>query len=197
MTAHEWSAIVLAGGRGTRMGGADKAQLMIDGRTSLDLLLDSLPDGVLALVVGPKRQTAKSVIFLQEDPPGGGPLAAIEAAMSHVTTQFVAIIAVDMPFAVPVIARALQTLQVTEADACVPIDRQGRAQYLCAAWRTSALQASITRIGACAGLPARVIYEGASLMSLDLHASEGNEPDALLDLDTPSDLARLTHEELG
>ena len=48
-----WSLIVLAGGSSSRIGGADKAQLVFDGRTLLERICDDTPRGVEILVAGP------------------------------------------------------------------------------------------------------------------------------------------------
>ena len=53
--AQEWSAVVLAGGRGTRMGGTDKLQVLIGGRSLLAHVVDGLPTVVPAVVVGPEQ----------------------------------------------------------------------------------------------------------------------------------------------
>lgn len=53
--AQEWSAVVLAGGRGTRMGGTDKLQVLIGGRSLLAHVVDGLPTVVPVVVVGPEQ----------------------------------------------------------------------------------------------------------------------------------------------
>ena len=67
-------AVVLAGGAGRRMDGADKAALELDGATFLDRVLRAAA-GVAGrlVVVGPPRPVAleRAVIFVQEASPGG------------------------------------------------------------------------------------------------------------------------------
>ncbi|WP_157663013.1 molybdenum cofactor guanylyltransferase, partial [Prescottella equi] len=49
------AAIVLAGGRATRMGGIDKPGLVVAGRRMLDTALDAVADCDRVVVVGPRR----------------------------------------------------------------------------------------------------------------------------------------------
>lgn len=74
------SAVILAGGNGTRLGGVDKPGLALDGRSLLDRAIAAVPGGRV-VVVGPPRRTVGDVIRTVEDPPGSGPAAAIAAGI--------------------------------------------------------------------------------------------------------------------
>ena len=78
--ATDWSLIVLTGGSGTRLGGADKAQLRVGDRSLLAALLDEVPAGVPIVVAGPELAVSRDVRFSPENPAGGGPVAGIAAA---------------------------------------------------------------------------------------------------------------------
>ncbi|OHV38083.1 MULTISPECIES: molybdenum cofactor guanylyltransferase [Pseudofrankia] len=99
-----WDAIVLAGGQGRRLGGADKAAVTIGGHSLLDRVLRVLatvdPAVDRVVVVGPDRPglAGRGVVTTREDPPGGGPVAGIAAGLAHVRAPLVAVLAVDMPF---------------------------------------------------------------------------------------------------
>ncbi|WP_410216375.1 molybdenum cofactor guanylyltransferase MobA [Paracoccus sp. (in: a-proteobacteria)] len=99
-------AMILAGGRATRMGGGDKPLLPLGGRTMLDLVLDRLSPqaGGIALNANgdPARFAAFALPVLADSlPDHPGPLAGILAAMDwaialgvpHVLT-----VAGDTPF---------------------------------------------------------------------------------------------------
>jgi molybdopterin-guanine dinucleotide biosynthesis protein A len=82
-------AIILAGGRSSRLGGVAKASLLHDGRTLLQLAIEAarLTDGAI-VVVGPDAEPTGSdaeptepVRFVREHPVFGGPAAAIAAGL--------------------------------------------------------------------------------------------------------------------
>ena len=70
-------AVVLAGGRAARLGGADKASVEVDGRTLLAHALDAVIDAAEVVVVGEHVPTDRPVTFILEDPRYGGPAAAL------------------------------------------------------------------------------------------------------------------------
>jgi molybdopterin-guanine dinucleotide biosynthesis protein A len=77
-------AIVLAGGRGARLGGVDKADLVVGGQTLLERALAATAGANRTVVVGPRRPTSRPVTWAREHPPGGGPVAALAAGLEHV-----------------------------------------------------------------------------------------------------------------
>lgn len=180
----DWSVIILTGGTGRRLDGVDKATLDLAGTTPLQLVLDSLPTGIPVVVAGDPVTTSRQVTFRREDPPGAGPAAGIAAALSDISTELVGILAVDMPWAVPVLMRAVDDLSIDhDADAVVPVDADGRDQLLCSAWRTSALRRAVDGSGDLTNRPVRDLFVDASVLHLPLHSE-----DDLADIDTPQDL---------
>jgi molybdopterin-guanine dinucleotide biosynthesis protein A len=95
-----WTALVLAGGLGSRLGNVDKAAIDIGGRSALDHLLAGLPELVPVVVAGPGRPTRRRVTFAQEWPIHGGPVAGIASGLEAVSTPVTVLLAVDMPWAV-------------------------------------------------------------------------------------------------
>lgn len=183
-----WSAIVLAGGTAQRLGGIDKALLEVSGSTLLDHLISALPDTIPIVVAGPRRPTVRAVTFRVEDPAGSGPVAAISAALPAISTPHVAVIAVDIPWAAPVVMRLVDELsRAGDAEAIIPIDAQGRRQLLCSAWRTTALAAALDRLGDPGGRSVRSLVDGVAVRERPLSQDEAV---MLADIDTPDDLAR-------
>jgi molybdopterin-guanine dinucleotide biosynthesis protein A len=86
--------IVLAGGRGSRLGGVLKPAVEVAGRTLLSRVLDARPVARHAVVVGPPAAqpaaappgTAPAagtpLIWALEDPPFGGPVAGLAAGLA-------------------------------------------------------------------------------------------------------------------
>ena len=71
---------MLTGGGSTRLG-QDKATVVVAGRRMIDRVLDQIPADVPVVVVGPDPGVQRSVQVTREDPPGGGPVAAIGHSM--------------------------------------------------------------------------------------------------------------------
>ena len=89
--------IVLAGGAGRRMGGVDKAALVVGGMTLLDrVLAAALPLCDDLVVIGPARPAA--VRYVTEDVPGGGPVPAVAAGLAGLAAgcAVVVVLAVDL-----------------------------------------------------------------------------------------------------
>lgn len=183
--SHDWSVILLTGGTARRLDGADKATLDLAGVTPLEQVLNSLPPEVAITVAGDPTPTPRPVTFCREDPVGGGPSAGIATALRTVDTEIVGVLAVDMPWAAPVLESAVGALRESRADVIVPVDGEGRRQLLCSAWRTESLRRSATRSGDLSGLPVRDLLTDVVVVELP-HA----DSDDLADIDTPADLAR-------
>ncbi|WP_019356804.1 DUF6457 domain-containing protein [Streptomyces sp. AA1529] len=76
-----YTALVLAGGGARRLDGADKPAVTVGGRPLLDRVLAACGDAAATVVVGPRRPTCRPVLWAREEPPGGGPLAALQAGL--------------------------------------------------------------------------------------------------------------------
>ncbi|MDQ8707653.1 DUF6457 domain-containing protein [Streptomyces sp. LHD-70] len=96
MTSYD--AVVLAGGAARRLGGADKPGVRVGGRSLLDRVLAACADADTTVVVAERRPTARPVLWAREEPPGGGPLAALAAGLSRTTADTVLVLSADLPF---------------------------------------------------------------------------------------------------
>jgi molybdopterin-guanine dinucleotide biosynthesis protein A len=141
-------AIVLAGGRGSRVGGAVKPLFVVAGSTLLQRAVDAArAAGAGRIVVAaPRLAPDLDVTWVREDPPFGGPVAGIIAALDEVDADEVYVIASDLPTAGP--ALTLLTDPVPPGSDGVCLD-DGRRQWLLGRYRTAALRA------AASGLPDR------------------------------------------
>ncbi|HMA46864.1 MAG TPA: NTP transferase domain-containing protein, partial [Frankiaceae bacterium] len=129
-----YDAVVLAGGRARRLGGADKPALEVGGRPLLDRVLGAVADAARLVVVGPCRPTARAVRWAREEPPGGGPAAALAAGLPLVTAEVVAVLAADLPFLSAELVAALRR-SAAGADGALLVDPGGRDQVLAGVWR--------------------------------------------------------------
>ena len=133
-----WDAIVLAGGRATRLGGAAKADLVIDGRSLLDRTLDAVSAAAHVVVVG--DVDVRDVVVVQESPRYAGPAAAIGAGLAEVRSPWVLIAACDYPFVVEAIG---PLLEARVGDGAVAVDSNGRRQHLLCVASTTALRSAV------------------------------------------------------
>jgi molybdopterin-guanine dinucleotide biosynthesis protein A len=180
-----YAAVVLAGGRAARLGGRPKPQLVVGGRTILDAVLAAVADAAQRLVVGPPQPVPDGVLVVREDPPGGGPVAALHAGLAHVTTDVVAVLAGDLPFLTPDLVRELRS-RLT-GDGVLVVDDTGRDQLLLGMWRTAALRTALPQ--ATAHVPLRRVLGRLAVRRYRPPVAAGAPP-PWTDCDTPGDLER-------
>lgn len=160
MTAAD--AIVLAGGRASRMGGVDKPAIVIGGRSMLDAALAAVAGRGRTVVVGPHRPELNPEIRqVREVPPGSGPVAAVDAglrALAGSRAPLVVVLAADMPFVTPgTITELLRHEAESGAEAVFAADESGRPQYLVGVWRRSALNAALAELDSLINQPMKAL----------------------------------------
>ncbi|TKA11534.1 NTP transferase domain-containing protein [Actinacidiphila oryziradicis] len=170
MTSEPYDAVVLAGGAAKRLGGADKPGLPVAGRAMVERVLDACAGAAVTVVVGPRRAIGRPVVWAREQPPGGGPLAALAAGLRKVTADTVLVFAADLPFLTRTTALALRAVLREPHDGAVLTDADGRDQPLTAVYRTAALRRGLALIatehGTVAGLPLRLLTAELALYRL-------------------------------
>ena len=181
----DWSVIVIAGGHGRRLGGVDKAGIVLGGVTTLDLILDSIAPEMPVVVSGPERPTHRPVVFTQESPPDGGPVAGIAAALTSVTTPGVLIVATDMPWAAELVPELLARFASTSADVVIPVDSGGRSQPLLSAWDAQTLRGLLAGLGDPRGRSVRDLTERTTSATWAL---DERETALIADIDTAAEL---------
>lgn len=181
--------IVLAGGRGARMGGVDKAQVTLDGVRLIDHLVDALA-GTPLVVVSP--QLSLDVPVVSEDPPFGGPVAGIAAGFAALPSpDLVGVLSVDAPDSpglLPVLVDAL--CADPQADAAVVRAPDGQVQPLCAVWRAEGLGRALARLDTVRDQSAKKLLRAAD------RVIEVPGDGAERDYDTLAELSRRGHAEL-
>ncbi|MEF9884004.1 NTP transferase domain-containing protein [Streptomyces sp. P9-A4] len=186
-TAHD--AVVLAGGAATRLGGADKPGVRVGGRALLDRVLTACAGADRTVVVGGPRPTVRPVRWTREDPPGGGPLAALDAGVRETRAEVLLVLSADLPFLdEDTVRRLLGALaEDPEAEAALLTDAEGRDQPLVAAYRAAPLRRELAlaaeRRGTLAGGALRLL---AGALKLTRVAAG---PLASFDCDTWEDIA--------
>lgn len=144
----EFDAVILAGGRSSRLGGQPKQLMMHRGETLLQRSLDAARGAARVVVVGPQNGALPTgVLTCREDPPFAGPAAAVAAGLAALADAgalkpFTLVLACDMPKA----GTAVQALRGTMhggSEGVMAVDQNGRRQPLLGFYSTAALQRSV------------------------------------------------------
>ncbi|MCB5274002.1 Molybdenum cofactor guanylyltransferase [Arthrobacter sp. SO5] len=165
----EFDAVILAGGRSSRLGGVPKSALVFDGATLLERSLQAARGAGAVVVVGPEQGTLPAgVLSCREDPPFAGPAAAIAAGLAALRAHHAGragraapvtlVLACDMPRVAAAVEALLEAADGPRTDGPAPGSGQphdglmacpdGRKQPLVGLYNTAALQR-------CAGDAAR------------------------------------------
>ena len=179
------TAVVLAGGKAARLGGQAKPQLLVGGRPMLATVLAAVADAERRVVVGPPQPVPPGVVLVREQPPGGGPVAALRAGLAEVATDVVVLLAGDLPFLTAELIAQLRS-RLT-GDGILVVDDTGRDQLLLGVWRTAALRAAVTDTARPTSL--RKVFAPLAVRRLRPTVPPGTPP-PWMDCDTPGDLAR-------
>jgi molybdopterin-guanine dinucleotide biosynthesis protein A len=186
-----FDAIVLAGGGASRLGGVAKPSVPIGSASMLQRVVRAVGEAAQVVVVGPPMPLDRPVTWCREDPPGAGPVAAIETGLSHATADRVVVLAADLPWVAPAVPVLLAALDV--AEAAMLVDVAGRPNYLSAAWRRDALTAAVERVAEVRDAPVRALYEVTSAVPILDAAGWGEDCDTWEDVE----LARRRAEPEG
>jgi molybdopterin-guanine dinucleotide biosynthesis protein A len=179
-----WSALILTGGTSNRFG-SDKSEAIFNGKALIDFLISSIPVGVRVVVVGPDRDEFPSTIqIIKEDPPGGGPVAGIAAGLPLIETEYVAVLATDMPYSTGLVPLLLAGLS-NEVEAVVVVDREGFQQPFSGLYRVSALLRVLGTKEPLTGRSMRSLLVELKMKEVSLNAADSH---LLLDIDTRQDL---------
>lgn len=145
---HSITGLILAGGAGRRMGGADKGLLPWGDSTLAVRATDYLRPQVGTLLISCNRNleyyaSLADGIVSDSRRDFQGPLAGLEAASARISTEFLVIVPCDAPkLPGDLVVRLLHGLQEQESDISYAHDGI-RGQYLCAILRHHCL-ASLT-----------------------------------------------------
>lgn len=175
--------VVLAGGRGRRIGG-DKAIVELEGRPLLDYPLSTLLAVLDEVAVVAKPDTVlpeldrRVAVWLEDDEPRH-PMAGVVQALRCAAGAAVVVVAGDMPFVPTALVRALATADALGAPVVVARSPSG-LQPLCARYEPQAL-AALEHFEPTA--PARALVE-----ALDPLVLEVADERLLLNVNSPEDL---------
>lgn len=175
---------VLAGGRGQRLGGRDKAWVLHHNKTLLQHTLQAFPGGYAERLVSAREDDPRfakmglRAVFDQR-PGFAGPLAALEALCAACTTPWLLTVPVDVQRIPDDLPEALRG--AVARDGVVVKDATG-LQPLIGLWRTAALQAAVRELLDAGESAAHRLVSRLDLARMDI------SPRLLANLNTPEDL---------
>ncbi|MCC4909009.1 molybdenum cofactor guanylyltransferase [Microbacterium sp. cx-59] len=189
-------AIVLAGGRATRLDGVDKPALEVGGISLLERAVAAAQAAGAAsvVIVGPPGAELPHTVRVQEQPAFAGPAAAIVAGLGALggreagaanDPEWMLVLAADLARPDAAVARLVADLALLPADTdgvCLA-DGSSRPQWLTGAYRTASLRRAAKAIpDAGRDAPVRALLD-------DLSIAVFRVPDDIVhDVDTWQDL---------
>jgi molybdopterin-guanine dinucleotide biosynthesis protein A len=179
--------VVLAGGRGRRIGG-DKAVVELEGRALIHYVLEALHEVCDDVVVTAKRGTilpslaGSADLWIEPDEPRH-PLTGVAHALSLAAGRPILAVAVDLPLIDAATLRAIVGAGAEPGAAMVVAPLvHGRLQPLCALWLPRALDGLDAGVLAAGGRATEIAEE------LGVRAVDGLDPDAFYNVNAPEDL---------
>lgn len=175
------SVAIIAGGVARRLGGRIKAQIEIVGRPILDALLALVP-GVPVIVVTPHPEAFRGLRCVPDVVAGKGAPGGVVTALLSASTEWVLVVAGDMPNLRSAHVEALRAASRDDVEVVVST-RGDSVEPLFALYRRSLGATWLPRLETNPSL--------RELIGSVSHARVALDPDALDSINTPEDLARL------
>lgn len=141
------AAIILAGGRASRLDGAAKPLLEVGGRTLLDRAIAAVAGCDPIVVVGPPVPVRGEVVWTRETPEFGGPVAGIAAGLANTESDEVFVLAADLPNAEEAVALLRRHPPLASGEDGIRLaDYSERMQWLIGLYRTDVLRRAVAAL---------------------------------------------------
>jgi molybdopterin-guanine dinucleotide biosynthesis protein A len=187
------AAVILAGGRGRRMGGTAKALLPLGGRTLLDHVLQRLQGQVSPIAISANDPAITAALPLLADAHDDrrGPLAGLLAGMDWARTREgirrIVSLPVDCPFLPGDLVAGLRATAEETGASVVVAASAGVEHPTAALWDLDLADALRAVVEAGADLSVRRFYQRYRVA---IRAFESGGIDPFFNINTPADLAR-------
>jgi molybdopterin-guanine dinucleotide biosynthesis protein A len=193
---HEITGVILAGGRGSRLGGVDKGLVHLHGRPLIEHAIDALRPQVGGLLISANRNRAVYAAYgfpVIADVMGNydGPLAGILSAMRAAGTTYIVVVPCDAPALPPDLAERLASaLTEAQAEASV-VFCHGWMQPVLALMRSD-VDDRLAQYLTAGGRGAGEWLQQLGAISVDF----SDRADAFDNINTPEELKRLEEKVL-
>ncbi len=186
------TGVILAGGRGRRMGGLDKGLIALDGRPLAAHIAARLAPQVAGVLMNANRHAERYAALgypLVPDRMGDfdGPLVGVASAMQAARTPLLATVPCDSPLLpLDLVQRLYAGLEQSGAEIALPHDGK-RTQQVFALYRT-ALYPQLLAYLSGGGRQVRTWFAQRNCVEIDF----SDCPAAFLNLNTPEDWQMLS-----
>lgn len=190
---HDVTAVILAGGQASRMGGNDKGLIKLDGKAMIEYVIDRLQPQVAGIVINANRNIEKYAEYgfpVISDEMSGfqGPLAGIASALQNIKTRYLLTTPCDSPFLPDNLVNRLgQELLSHDADISVA-DSGERLQPVFACMRTG-LSDSLREYLENGDRKIDRWYKQHRMTSVDF----SDRPETFLNINTPDEIEIFKH----
>ena len=176
--------------------GTPKTALEIGGVTYLEIAVRVLRDfgcEDVSVVGGKAPAGFASIPDAVLDPPVSGPITGLFTALNAANTEWIAVLAVDLPLLSEAFLRRLWGMRDTDCDAIIPIQPDGRRQPLCGFYRVkptiaAARDALSGGQRSMHGVLDRLVVKPLQFAD---YSDLPNSENLLLNVNTPEDHARV------
>ncbi len=181
--------VVLAGGRGRRLGG-DKAIVELEGRALVHYPVTALREVCDDVAVVAKRDTllppmsGVADLWIEPDEPRH-PLVGVAHALGLAVGRPVLVVAVDLPLVDAATLRTIAEAPLRPGETVAAPRPYGRLQPLCALYTPEALAAGLDRFDPSARATAVV-------EALGVHVVDGVDEELFLNVNAPEDVLRAS-----
>ncbi|EJM95977.1 molybdenum cofactor guanylyltransferase MobA [Herbaspirillum sp. YR522] len=191
------TGLVLAGGRGSRMGGLDKGLQQLHGKPLARHVIARLAPQVGTLAINANRSHARYAAFgypVWPDLDDGfhGPLAGLQSGLRHCTTPWLATTACDAPL-IPtdLVLRLAEAIVASGAQAAYAVTGHGgqRQQHPVCALIDTTLAASLERFLSAGERKMALWFASLRLVEVDFP-----DPHAFCNINTAQQLQQLEQE---
>lgn len=187
------TGLILAGGRGTRMGGKDKGLVEFNGKPMVQHVLEALRPQVAEVLISANRNEEsyrKTGCRVVSDALTGfaGPLAGISAGMHAVTRSHVLVLPCDGPFVPAWLAQRLWAASAGKDEMIVAAHDGERLHPTFALLPVSVLD-DLDAYLASGGHKIDTFYYRHSFAPVDF----SDYPQAFLNINTPEDVEKFAH----
>lgn len=184
------TGLVLAGGRGSRMGGVDKGLQLLDGKPLVSWALERLAPQVAEVLVNANRSLPRYAslgyrVIPDLDGAYSGPLAGLQRGLMEASCELVATVPCDTPrFPMDLVGRLAGPLREGHVDLAVARTRSGIQPVFCVARK--ALLPELTAFLENGGRKVEAWFATLHAATVDFQ-----EEDAFANVNTPDDLRAL------